>query len=582
MLKQSFLPSSKEAGSTTRRKSRSAQILKQSKEFCMPVHDENRVIETFFASLDTSFSLMCAILYRTGEHEQLVRLEIDPLHYVDAFRFRDDFAALCFLRKSITLKTGIDKREVALSAFSDAEASCKVTNARFRDLAFDPQFQGSNCWLLNAVIRKVARILGDVNVSELFDLGSWGPGSTQCIKGKNVSASRKFRDENGITSNAYALFVDAARLAYPRWFDEEMVSRLQISEANSIITVPKNAKTDRTIAVEPGINSWFQLAVGRSIRRRLRRAGFDLNSDKANCNGAYYGSKFGQLATVDFSAASDTIARRVVEEILPPPWFTVLDALRSHNYSFDRKTHTPYQKFSAMGCGFTFELESLIFVSMALCVCEYLDLSTEHVCVFGDDIIIPVEAFALYSQFSAFLGFKVNPEKSFSSGPFRESCGAYYFNGVDVKPFFKKEALNGTLTVYRFANNIRLLAHRRNLSRGCDVKLKPVWNLVISLLPSGLAKISGPQGAGDGCIHRNFDESSPRIARDGWCGYLHPAILTDAVVICDESVGHLNARLWKRSELIGFGNQVSLKAVIKTRFKNSCFAPQWYDFGPWY
>jgi hypothetical protein len=144
------------------------------------------------------------------------------------------------------------------------------------------------------------------------------------------------------------------------------------------------------------------LAAGRVIRRKLRNAGFDLNSDQKNARSALYGSKTDKLATVDFKQASDTISARLVEEILPPAWYTVLNALRSEYYTLDGIV-TPYAKFSAMGNGFTFELESLIFVSAALACCQYLKLDSSSVSVFGDDIIIPSEAYPLYTEFCRFL-----------------------------------------------------------------------------------------------------------------------------------------------------------------------------------
>jgi hypothetical protein len=52
--------------------------------------------------------------------------------------------------------------------------------------------------------------------------------------------------------------------------------------------------------------------------------------------------------------------------------------------------------------------------------------------VYGDDIIVPVEyVFAVVSRLEAF-GFKVNKNKSFWSGYFRESCGKDYYEGTDV------------------------------------------------------------------------------------------------------------------------------------------------------
>jgi len=543
-------------------------------------HVQWTAIEEYLIALDSAMSLSCLILFRHGEYTQLVNKDLNPLNYEDYNSFCADFAAISFLRKCAFLETGIDKREVALTAFRASEEACKVTNGRFRNLSSDPLYTGTSVWLLHALSRKIEQILGSFSIDGLFDMGSWGPGVTTLTKGKDVSASRKFREESGITSNAYRVLKPLLPLAYPHWFTSEKLEALVIQDANVVITVPKNAKTDRTIAIEPGLNSWFQLGMGKLIRNRLRLAGFDLKSDKMNQKGAYIGSKFGTLATVDFSSASDTISKKVTEEILPPKWFAVMDLIRSQSYTLDGE-HSRYEKFSAMGNGFTFELESLIFVASALCVCDYLGLDSSQVSVFGDDIILPIEGMDLYFDFCKFLGFTVNPKKSFSSGYFRESCGSYYFKGLNVKPLFFKEGITNALSIYKLLNQVRLVAHRRNQEIGCSASYYPLWKFLVRTLPKDL-RILGERSAGDGCIHSNFDECRPSLARNGWSGFLHSAFVSHSVDISDDNSSLLLARLWRRSTDRDYGNSIPLRSVTRISLKTDMFAPRWYNFGPWY
>jgi len=574
MLKQMTGRGSKSLRSDNLRRLRS-----DIRTYRLPPERLSRQIEEFYISLDTPVSLTCLILYRAREFKQLVEKEIEPANYIDRFRLRDDLAAVSLLRKSKFLNTGIDKRQKALNSFKTSEECCKIVNKRFRNLSEDQLYTGPCVSLLNTMIRKIEFILGDLSADELFDLGSWGPGVSHLVKGKNVSAPRKFREECGITTDAYAAVASSLVAAYPRWFDESKLQSLICTHGNKVITVPKNAKTDRTIAIEPGLNTWFQLAIGKSIRRRLGRVGFDLNSDKKNQLGALKGSIDGSLATVDFSSASDTISRELVREILPPRWYSILDTFRSHNYELDGSCH-PYEKFSAMGNGFTFELESLIFVCAALAVCEYNHASTDEVSVFGDDIILPSSCFDLYSQFCTFLGFTVNKQKSFSSGYFRESCGSYFFAGLDVKPIFLKDPVLSILDVYKFANSIRTLAHRRNLGYGCDQRLFGIWSYIVRSAPESLRFRVESRYLTSGFVS-NFDEARPSLARDQWCGYLHPGLVVTPVSLEDCSDGMLNTRLWRRSSDQGYGNSFDLRSVVSIRFKKRLYAPQWHDYGPW-
>lgn len=575
-------------------------LSRQFSAFRLPRSDFYRSIEEFYSALDSAVALSCLILFRSGEHTQLASKEVHPGDYNCSHRFGTDFAAISFLRKAPFLKTGIDLESVAMASFADAEEKCKVTNRRFRNLSLDQNYSGSNAVLHEAVRRKVKRVLGSFDLGSALDMGSWGPGVTQTVKGSNVSSSRKFREERGITSRAYRLFVEPAKVAYPGWFTEDMVSSLVLQEGNKVITVPKNSKTDRTIGIEPGINSFFQLGVGRLIRLRLRKAGFDLNSDLKNQLGARKGSQDGSLATVDFSSASDTISRELVRSILPEDWFYALDSLRSPCYNLEGVT-IPYAKFSAMGNGFTFELESLIFVATALAVCEYLNLGTSDVSVFGDDIIIPSQGIELYREICDYFGFTVNTKKSFSSTYFRESCGSYYFHGQDVKPIFLKEIVSSAKSIYRLANSIRLFSHRRNSNDGCDSKFRPVWRYLTRRLPSTL-RVFGPLSSGDATLNVNFDEGNPKHARFGWEGSLHPGFVERAVRVIDEEPSILLAKLRlpktplssdsllrELRDLKGLGlvsdkfigNDVTLRSVTRIAYKKAMFAPQWYNFGAW-
>jgi hypothetical protein len=535
------------------------------------------VIKEFYQSLDTPVSLSCFLLYENKEFDQLVKKEIDPRQYNDKFQFRDDFTAISFLRKSEFVKTSINKKEVALSTFIKAEESCRETNSRFRNLALDPLFRGPNVWLLNATTRKIAMILGEIDFDRLLDDGSFGPGASTLISGRDTSAVRKFREERQITASLYQLVKDILPLAYPLWFRDGKLGALEFREFSKVITVPKNAKTDRTIAVEPGLNLWFQKGIGLAIRRRLRRNGLNLDIDLINQSKARKGSSDSSIATVDFSAASDTISSRVIEEIFPPQWFQLLDICRSRRYELNKEVHS-FHKFSSMGNGFTFELETLIFYASALACCEYLDIDSSDVSVFGDDVTLPSGAYQLFVDFSKFLGFQTNTQKSFSDGYFRESCGSYYFDGLDVKPYFFKKALSNAYRIFGLANSILELSTRRNSFYGRDAKLQGCHSATIDLLPRHL-RVKGERSAGEGCIHSDFDECTPSRLRNGLEGYSFWAFSFHAKTVETESPALLVARL-RYPSTEEENNSYSLRAVTKKRFSRFS-VQQWYNFGPW-
>jgi hypothetical protein len=551
----------------------------------VPKKVTSQVAEEVFSALDCPRSLTAYMLYKYNEHDQLVALECNPAHYKTCADFRDAYTATKLLSKADFLNTSYDRDEVALKTFFQMEERCKQTNSRFRHLSSDPVYNsGPIAWLLNATTQTIESVLGDYEPEEFFDSANWGPGVTNQIKGEFASATNKFQSETGITRDLYA-FISPFLGEYPLW--QVHLGTLPewptFEVGNVIITVPKDAKTNRTIAVEPGFNLWFQKAIGLMIRRRLRRRGIDLNEQSGNQRLAKEGSIDNSLATVDFSSASDSISRKVIEELLPTRWYSLLDACRSH-YGIHSGKALLMEKFSSMGNGFTFELESLIFYAAAVAVRGYLRIRGK-VSVYGDDVIIPKDCYELFSSFCDFLGFKVNLKKSYSEGPFRESCGAHFYDGTDVKPIYVKQMAQHPLAVYRLANAIRRLAHRRNIIYGCDSRLRKPWVTLVSSVPRPL-RLRIDDSLGDGGFISNFDEASPSRAHGRskqfgpWTeGYLCSHVTSLGITRDSEGIGLLLARLNALS-VQEYGNSYTLRGRTKLLFTRSLVS-RWTDLGPW-
>jgi hypothetical protein len=112
------------------------------------------------------------------------------------------------------------------------------------------------------------------------------------------------------------------------------------------------------------------------------------------------------------------------------------------------------RKFSTMGSANTFPVESLIFLGIALAAVatkrgfrrlrrgDVQSLERE-VAVFGDDIVVPSDSRELFVHALEVLFFKVNTQKSFWTGRFRESCGVDSFRGVNVTPVYWRQPYDG-------------------------------------------------------------------------------------------------------------------------------------------
>jgi hypothetical protein len=226
-----------------------------------------------------------------------------------------------------------------------------------------------------------------------------------------------------------------------------------VSNGNKVVLVPKDAKTLRSIAAEPSADSFIQLGIGKLMRERLALHGVDLSSQETNRDLASYGSLTGKVATIDLSMASDTAAKVVIDTLFPTDWLLAMKACRSAHWRMGGASGW-YNKFSSMGNGYTFEMETILFYATASAVAEELGIPAWEVMVFGDDITIGVEGFDLLTRALSFLGFTVNASKSYNSGVFRESCGKDYFLGTNVRPYFVRSLLRDTRDLQKFHNGV--------------------------------------------------------------------------------------------------------------------------------
>lgn len=404
-------------------------------------------------------------LFCDRNHKKLVSLEIDPGSYNSATKFFLDYQAVSFLKKFPHLRTGINTEEVAWKKFLDAESKCLETNrfleSRARGLInFRPRVES----VFLRAQSKIADILGDVPSLDSLDF-RFGPGASYGVRG-DTSPYKKLVAEPTCQFNMLPILPDLLG-EMPGWFQGEHAT-VQPVAGSELAFVPKNAKTDRAICIEPCLNVVLQKGIGSHIRQRLRKFGVDLDNQGINQHLAQQASfafiRHGceNLCTIDLSAASDTIAYQLVLELLPIDWVEFLDTCRSPVTSYKGQT-VKLQKWSSMGNGYTFELETLIFYALAssAMVEEGMVPRTQrNIHVYGDDIIVPVAAYSLLEEVLQCVGFSLNREKSFVSGPFFESCGCDYFAGEAVRPVFLKNRTQDLPGIFYAINSVTQIIRR--------------------------------------------------------------------------------------------------------------------------
>jgi len=316
--------------------------------------------------------------------------------------------------------------------------------------------------------RYIRRVIGESPpLSKMVENCRWGPGSVVGVNGQYTHFARKLLSEKWTITPAALPYALTAAKRYPMFwellglsrilrddlevicidseeFDRRFTQRCQFVQHNKIAFVPKDADCDRTIASEPLINQWLQLAVDWQMKTALRRVGLDLSNQTPNQIMARQGSILGwfnNYCTIDLKNASGSIYTELVRELLPPAWFAMLNSIRSPSWRLDKEGPVKYQGFVSMGNGYCFPLETLIFASICSAAHAYTG-SKPDFRVYGDDIIVRQSESGIVQEYLRYFGFELNPDKSFIFGPFRESCGADWYDGEQVRPVYLDDSLD--------------------------------------------------------------------------------------------------------------------------------------------
>lgn len=467
-------------------------------------------------------ALTVAILLRYEEWDQIIDMTIRPHDYCDSESYFAASAATSWLRKYPGLPAGRDTEAAAVKQWYLSEHKCYVTNQRLSRLIEMGPFGGPESErimeFVSKVRKEVVNLIGVRPPREL--LGAFGPGATISDRSTHATVGDKLSSLPTLTPLAWpwaVSWLETAWAASRR--DWAKGDDLVAVKGNHFFTVPKDAKTDRGCAKEPSLNSFYQAALGRAMRKRMRTAGIDIRRGKeVHMDMARKGSISGLLSTIDLSSASDTVATSLVKLVIPEAWHNVLCQLRSP-FTLIEGRWVRLEKFSSMGNGFTFELETVIFCSIAR-ACQTAVDDYEDVKVFGDDIIVPTSSFREVIAALRFFGFAPNEKKTFSDGEFRESCGGDFFRGTAVRPYhlegfspirssFKGEPCEPQHFI-SIANGIRRLAGGDDTFRHRWPLLIRAWFRTLDFVPVGIRKLRGPKALGDLVIH---DDESKWITR---------------------------------------------------------------------
>jgi hypothetical protein len=251
----------------------------------------------------------------------------------------------------------------------------------------------------------------------------------------------------------YGKWVFNSWLNYLEEVDSGNVADPGEAMTSKVITVPKTQKTPRIIAIEPTCMQYMQQALRGCFEIALKadktaHAIVGYEHQELNQLLALEGSVHGNLATLDLSDASDLVSNDLVKYVFNdwPLLSSAIQATRTTHAAVNLERGTEVislNKFASMGSSLCFPIEAVMFSIMVLVgmrrvtgtdtsLRSLLKRYKGQVRVYGDDIIVPSRFAQSVAYTLEAFGLRVNWDKSFWNGNFRESCGKEYWHGFDV------------------------------------------------------------------------------------------------------------------------------------------------------
>ena len=446
----------------------------------------------------------------------------------DVTSFRDAYwAAEAFSKTPFSIE-GVDRKARALEKFIQCEQVCHAANAAWVGWESRP-------WLHQGIISHarhlLQKVLGVFSWDEALGHMSFGPGASTSLPRRKARHSNKWGLSSHITERCLPLYLAFNRLNNGWSIGDR---ELRIVAGNKVTTVPKNAKIDRVIAVEPDWNMFFQRGIGGLLRKRAQRIGLlTPTAQERNRFLARAGSVDGSLTTIDLSGASDSVSLALCEALLPGDWFSAMCTTRSPS-GVAGDTVIQYEKISSMGNGYTFELETLLFWALTRACCR-----DGVVVAYGDDIICPSEYTLEVILALEMAGFSVNEKKTWCRSHFRESCGGHYLHGQDVTPpyFRHLDAWGGGLKPLShrisMANRLSAAAEER-FGYWRDGRFRSLHDELCDGVPRYLF---GPKDLGDAVLHVPFDQARPERSSRYQCYKLTGIVGYNTASFGDRRVG---------------------------------------------
>lgn len=281
---------------------------------------------------------------------------------------------------------------------------------------------------ISSVREVISEILDDPDVAILEQwidnpYGKHGPGAVcESEKGR---AKWEFEVIKGLPPELFAYHGQIGPQASVR----NRVSKLAI--------VPKDFRGHRLICVEQKEMMFYQQGLRCVIEALIGRHPQASKVIDFSCQEkSFWKSKDLRYTTIDLSDASDNISLTLARILLPRRWFKSIAVARSTHVRLPSGEEIPSGIFLTMGNALCFPVETLIFYAITVAAIKskgWTGPLHKAMRVFGDDILCLTRYAEVVVDWLVQFGLKVNYQKFCHDTPVRESCGSWWYAGIDCR-----------------------------------------------------------------------------------------------------------------------------------------------------
>lgn len=311
--------------------------------------------------------------------------------------------------------------------------------------------------ILSEVSDRISSALGDFHLERPGEYPKHGPGR---VSNQRLGVSKFHFSEWPSKLEAVFPYDLYARTDFGLGQDceRDRVRTLTHESPSKLAAVPKTQAGPRLIASEPNQHQWTQGLVSNQVISRMSNTVLknciDLKDQTHNGRLALESSRSGSHATVDLKSASDRLSCYSVERFFRAN-ATLLERIHatrtrmvSNRVDPTRWDRLVLKKCFTQGNALNFPIQSICYAYIAISAVILtkgwtvsnlsIEKASRQVRIFGDDIIVPVDALDILTSILVALQLQVNSNKTFSKGKFRESCGVDAWDGIEITPSFVK------------------------------------------------------------------------------------------------------------------------------------------------